>query len=63
MVGGADTGPAIPPEMEVARRDVEARRRRVRNWALLIALLALAALFYAIAVVRMAAEHSLPFFD
>jgi hypothetical protein len=29
------------------------RRRRVRNWALLIVLLALSALFYAITIVKM----------
>ncbi len=29
------------------------RRRRVRNWALLIVLLALSVLFYAIAIVKM----------
>ena len=30
-----------------------ARRRRVRNWAMLVVLLALAALFYAITMVKM----------
>jgi hypothetical protein len=34
--------------------DVQTRRRRGRNIALLLALLALAALFYAIAMVKMA---------
>jgi hypothetical protein len=29
------------------------RRRRVRNWAMLVVLVALAALFYAITVVKM----------
>jgi len=29
------------------------RRRRVRNWALLIALIALSALFYAITIVKL----------
>jgi hypothetical protein len=29
------------------------RRRRVRNWAMLIVLLALSALFYAITIVKM----------
>jgi fatty acid desaturase len=48
---------------ESADPDVEEKRRRIRNWALLIALLGLAALFYAIAMVRMAASHHLPFFD
>ena len=30
-----------------------ARRRRARNWALLLALIALAGLFYAISIVKM----------
>jgi hypothetical protein len=34
--------------------DALARRRRARNWAMLIALLALCALFYAITLVKMA---------
>jgi len=29
------------------------RRRRVRNWAMLVVLLALSALFYAITIVKM----------
>lgn len=42
-------GDAMPPEMS----DDEIRRRqRVRNVALLIVLLALAALFYAISIVK-----------
>lgn len=57
MASGVGTGP------ETTRREVERRRRRIRNWALLIALLGLAALFYAIAMVRMAASHHLPYFD
>lgn len=36
-----------PTEQELARR------RRARNWALLIVLLGLAVLFYAIAIVKM----------
>jgi fatty acid desaturase len=55
MTPGTGTEPATPPEPDQ-------RRRRIRNWALLIALMSLAALFYAIAMVRMAAEHSLPYF-
>jgi hypothetical protein len=31
----------------------EMRRRRVRNWAMLVVLLALSALFYAITLVKM----------
>ncbi len=31
----------------------ELRRRRVRNWAMLVVLLALSALFYAITIVKM----------
>ncbi len=33
--------------------DALGRRRRARNWAMLIALLALVALFYAISIVKM----------
>ena len=43
----------FPPPLS-AREAVELRRRqRVRNWAMLVALCLLAALFYAIAVVKM----------
>jgi hypothetical protein len=38
---------------EVGPQDLE-RRRRVRNWALLAVLLGLAALFYAITLVKLA---------
>jgi hypothetical protein len=31
----------------------ELRRRRVRNWAMLVVLVALSALFYAISIVKM----------
>jgi len=55
MDGG---GPAPRPPDEAAAE----RRRRIRNWVLLLALFGLAALFYGIAVVRMAAEHQLPSF-
>jgi len=37
----------------VARDPDDERRRRQRSWAMLIALLALAALFYAITIVKM----------
>ncbi len=63
MVGGAGTKADEARQAESAGRSIEERRRRIRNWALLIALLALAALFYGIAMVRMAASHHLPFFD
>ena len=62
MTGGGGPRPPTPPEPGEARREAEQRRRRIRNWVLLTALLGLAALFYAIAMVRMAAEHSLPYF-
>ena len=42
------------PEIVARSQAAEiARRRRVRNWAMLIVLLALAALFYAITMVKM----------
>ncbi|HUC19166.1 MAG TPA: hypothetical protein VMA37_15920 [Acetobacteraceae bacterium] len=63
MVGGAGTKTDEAYRAERANRDIEERRRRIRNWALLIALFTLAALFYAIAMVRMAASHHLPYFD
>jgi len=63
MAGGAGTRTDEPRQVEGGGRVIEERRRRIRNWALLIALFALAALFYAIAMVRMAASHHLPFFD
>jgi hypothetical protein len=40
--------PVVPQTPEAARR------RRGRNWAILIALLGLCALFYAITIVKMA---------
>ena len=61
MTGGGPE-PPTPPEADEARREAEQRRRRIRNWALLTALLGLAALFYAIAMVRMAAEAQLALF-
>ena len=43
----ADPGHLTRAESEVLRR-----RQRVRNWAMLLILIALAVLFYAIAMVR-----------
>jgi hypothetical protein len=40
-------------EQGVALDPDEMRRRRVRNWAMLVVLLALCALFYAITIVKM----------
>jgi hypothetical protein len=37
----------------VALDPEDQRRRRVRNWAMLVVLLALSALFYAITIVKM----------
>jgi hypothetical protein len=37
----------------VARDPDDLRRRRARNWAMLVVLLALCALFYAITIVKM----------
>jgi len=42
--------------LTVAESDLVARRRRGRNWAMFAVLVALAALFYAIAIVKM--RHS-----
>ncbi len=49
-----DGNPRLSPEQEKAL----ARRRRGRNIALLVVLLALAALFYAISMVKMA-QHGI----
>ncbi|MGH7056384.1 MAG: hypothetical protein ACREFZ_00685 [Acetobacteraceae bacterium] len=38
------------------------RRRRLRNWAILIALVAVVTFFYAISMVKMAEVHQLPHF-
>jgi hypothetical protein len=43
------------PPPEPITDPVLLKRRRARNWAMLIALLAIAALFYAIALVKMGA--------
>ena len=43
----------LPDHMTRAASDRVARRRRGRNWAMLIALVALCVLFYAITVVKM----------
>jgi hypothetical protein len=40
-------------EPGVARDPDDLRRRRARNWAMLVVLLALSALFYAITIVKM----------
>jgi hypothetical protein len=39
--------------LDVALDPEDLRRRRTRNWAVLIVLLALSALFYAITIVKM----------
>lgn len=38
------------------------RQKRIRNWALLIALIVLAGMVYGISVVRMIQQHQLPHF-
>lgn len=58
MDGSGPSRPVTPQMSEAALR----RRRRIRNWALLGALIAVSTFFYAIAMVRMAAEHQLPYF-
>jgi hypothetical protein len=40
-------------EPDVALDPDDARRRRMRNWAMLVVLVALSALFYAITIVKM----------
>jgi hypothetical protein len=57
-----DTPPPNLPHRSAAHlsreeSDALARRRRGRNIAMLVVLLAVAALFYAIAVVKLAAPH------
>ncbi|MDJ0389407.1 hypothetical protein QMO56_14910 [Roseomonas sp. E05] len=47
------SGNDTPGGMTEAEKKAFIRRRRGRNWALLIALLALVALFYFIAMARM----------
>lgn len=44
----------MPDHLSRADSDQVARRRRSRNWAMLIALVALCVLFYAITLVKMA---------
>lgn len=48
--------PPPPAPARLSRRESEdiARRRRGRNWAMLIVLVGLALLFYAISIVKMA---------
>jgi len=53
-------GPSNPAPLTRAESAALARRRRGRNIALLVALLALAALFYAIAMVKMAHTGGAP---
>jgi len=43
----------MPDHPSRANSDQAARRRRSRNWAMLIALVALCVLFYAITLVKM----------
>ena len=52
------TGP-LPP-LTRAQSDQIARKRRGRNIALLVALLAIAGLFYAIAIVKLTGRMGLP---
>jgi hypothetical protein len=42
-----------PPRPTPTEADALRRRRRGRNWAIMLALFALAALFYAITIVKM----------
>ena len=57
-MGCAVTGP-LPP-LTRAQSDQIARKRRGRNIALLVALLAIAGLFYAIAIVKLTGRMGLP---
>lgn len=52
--------PPNPTPLSREESDALARRRRGRNIAMLLALLALAALFYAIAMVKMAQSGMAP---
>jgi hypothetical protein len=44
----------LPPPLTPEQAEALKRQRRGRNWAMLIALLALSALFYAISIVKLA---------
>jgi hypothetical protein len=53
--------PVLPPlPLDRAESDALARRRRGRNLAMLVALVGLAALFYAIAMVKMSTPGFAP---
>lgn len=54
----AQADPAPPSTAEKLAR----RRKRIRNWATLIALFVLAGLVYGIAILRMIEQHRLPHF-
>ena len=56
MAEGGGSAP-IPPAGKPA-----GRQRRIRNWALLVALLVLAGVVYGVAMVRMIQQHQLPHF-
>ncbi|MBC7637402.1 MAG: hypothetical protein H7251_17580 [Acetobacteraceae bacterium] len=47
----------LPANLSRAESDQLKRRRRGRNWAMLLSLVALAVLFYAIAVVKMSVNQ------
>ena len=49
----------FPPPLTPVEADALRRRQRSKNWALLLALVTLAGLFYAISVVRMNATLTL----
>lgn len=44
------------------QQDAADKRRRIRSWAILVALVAMAGFVYAIAIVRMIQSRSLPHF-
>ena len=52
--GGTAVGETSPDHLTRAESEAVTRRRRGRNLALLVGLLALAAIFYAVAMVKLA---------
>ncbi|MGH7067270.1 MAG: hypothetical protein ACREFO_18085 [Acetobacteraceae bacterium] len=47
----------------LSRSKIADKRRRIRSWAILIALLLLSGVVYGIAILRMIQQHTLPHFS
>lgn len=47
----------------VTQSKIADKRRRIRNWAILVALLLLSGFVYGIAILRMIQQHTLPHFS